>query len=214
MYGVSIVENTVLEPAQKAGFCMGRRAKVGVPWDEIKARFEAGETASKLQHEYDVTRQAITQRARKEGWDKTKVPTHPEASKALRRYWGRRTNANADIICQALSVGMPPRQAVRKVGMAIETYDAWRDEDSSFCQKTDEAIARWSESKYAQVNQAGDWKAASEMLSRHPVTKDDWGAISGGGAGGINVIINVPRPTQEGLDKALIDITASVQRVE
>lgn len=205
------------EPAQKVAFCMGRRAKPGIPWPEIKERYETGESPSKLEKVYDVTRQAIGQRARKEGWDNTNVPTNPPASKALLRYWGRRTKANADVICQALKNGVPPRQAVKGVGMRVETYDAWRDEDSSFRQKTDEAVSEWINSKYNQVNEAGerDWKAASEMLARHPETKGDWGALTGGGGGqGINVTINVPGPKQEELDQVMRDITASAHRID
>ena len=42
--------------------------KPGIDWEEIKQRLANGETATAVARDHDVTRQAITKRAKKEGW--------------------------------------------------------------------------------------------------------------------------------------------------
>lgn len=185
--------------------------KTTIAWEEIRERFKAGESFSALAKAYPVSRQAISARAGRERWRRNsdvalETWSQQAATKAsLPAALGSRSPENAQAYVECLRKGLSTRIAARRVGMAPETADKWRNDDAEFDAICQAAEHEWIARKVGEVDDAGkrDWKASWALLEQHPLTKPDFQSETKGG-GGITVIINVPEPDFS----KMIDVTS------
>lgn len=178
---------------------MAAPKKPGVNWVAIRKRFESGETAHAIAKSgAGVTRQTIESRAKREGWydgasivEKFKPPTTP-SSKA--------TPDTKRLILEYLQDGLSQKRAAALAGVAEHSVINWRKADEAFdaaCRQAAQVFAKRHIGNIARAGDIGDWRASAYLLERHPETKQDFGGTNTArlGAGGIQVILNVPLPT-------------------
>ena len=174
---------------------MVSRPKPGIDWSTIEKRIRAGETPVEVAKDFEVSRQAIEQKADKFGWR----PSSEYWSEKLddvrfsENAIAKRPDTVADVL-RRIELGIPLSAIAGAVGVHKQTIDYWKRTDPNFEELVAEARAKWHERKIAQIDQAaerGDWKAATWMLERHPDTKGIYGGNES--QGGLTVVINVNR---------------------
>lgn len=193
--------------------------KANMPaWNDIKARYEAGEGVRAIARALceagdKISHQAISKRAAKEQWRQPGTPakwqplatqtetaqsiTDPDTHKdKLLAALGKRTPETAAIILAALEAGQTLTTAAGMAGMSDETLRKWRKEDESFdrlCMSARMASLGSSERRIKDAGARGDWKADQARLSRARELKEEWGENAQGTGTTINVILNIPR---------------------
>jgi len=200
---------------------MPQSNKPGVPWPEIRDRYLGGESATYLATQYEVSRQAIIKRARKEGWARDSrtvrkpvaVSTHvtrpvevPESvgrNMSPKDRYGLRTRANARTALELARQGMPVTAIAACCGMTASAFKHWRNAELDLETALQAAYADYCFELLETINEAadrGDVSAAIWLLERHPLTRDDYGKRKASDDGGLHVIVRVPRaaPPAEG----------------
>lgn len=179
--------------------------KPGIPWDEVGERYRTGETATDLAREYDVTRQGIEKRAKKEGWDKEHrlaklraqaVATIVPAERLPQDRYGLRTQENAEIVVAMAMQGLPHTVQAARIGMSSSALTKWKEDNPDLADAINEGYAIHAAQRAANVNEAserGDARAAQWLLERNPLTRADYGQSQDKSGPTLNVIINVPR---------------------
>ena len=202
---------------------MPNPTKPGVDWAEIERRYRAGESATALEKAFPVSRQGITKRARREGWQPSKESYLPATrqtvtaqriaqprnrSDQLLAAFGKRTPENAAQILECIELGMTLERSSAMVGISEDTFRRWRQEDADFAAQCEAARKRFEQRNLKAIDSAaqrGDARAAQWALQHSPHTRDTWGGSdAGSGKGGITVVINVPRGNEP------IDVTPNV----
>jgi hypothetical protein len=178
---------------------MPQPTKPGIDWAEIQTRLKAGESANSLGKQYDVSKQGILKRAKKEGWltpapitrflATARQPTAPAAKGSPER--------KAEILGY-LTQGLSYTIAAMRAGIGRQTLSNWRKDDVQFGNACEEAIALWASSRIETIEHAGDrgdWKASAYLLERNEGTKPIFAQDKGQGGGtNIQVVLNIPRP--------------------
>ena len=197
-----------------------------VDWPAIRARIEAGEGYTSVAKDFDVTRQAIQKRCKREEWLKGKDRTI-----AVRRELHKRNqilaNATAQpetqpqpvavaqpsqpvmlrddkrmAIIEMLGEGVPKVHAAAIAGVSEATLHRWVNEDEKFKSDVRAAESAAVALRVRRIGKAGekDWRADSWYLER--TQRADFGSDSQRG-GGVAVQINIER----GGDTEVIDVT-------
>ena len=159
----------------------------GIPWNEIKARWESGESAYFIEQDLNrkgqkITRQGINARAKRDGWEvkangglmavAAELPTI-EADHG--RNLSLRSPERIAGILQALKDGSPHYLAAEANGVPRGTWDGWRRADVELARAADEARLgnlREQVQVIHKAGQRGDWKASQVLLKAAPETKD------------------------------------------
>jgi hypothetical protein len=184
---------------------MPRYNKPGVDWAKIEIRWKSGEKEAALAREYGVSRQAVNQRLKREGWERgdptvnnrqrvnIKNPWLPlaEETDTARRLaspetgrdkqlvaFGKRTSENLSAILRLVEKGVPEGVACHSVGIDPKTLRAWKEDDETVLDLVRSAYARSIARKVERIDEAGDrgdWKADSWYLERSQATRQEYG---------------------------------------
>lgn len=196
--------------------------KPGVNWTEIEACVRAGEAMGSVARRIGVSRQAISKRAKKEGWSSTADAEVIAATDTARRLArpatgadrrlvaeGRRSPATMQRVLDMLATGASVAMAARRVGMSPDALHDWFRADVEFKRAAEAAGADFGAGLVERIAEAckrGDWRADAHLLERHPATRDEFGqraAATGQGAGPILIQINAPGFTGGAYGEAL-----------
>ena len=201
-----------------------------VDWSAIQARVLAGEGYMSVAKDFDVSRQAIQKRCKREEWlrgkDRTMAvrrelhkrnqvaqpvqpvqPVQPDAqpvavavAQPKAVVVDRDDKRNA--VLELLSDGVPKIHAAQAVGVHENTLTRWMNEDREFSAKARAAESAAVALRVQRIGKAGekDWRADSWYLER--TQKATFGSDSGKG-GGVAVQINIVR----GNEPEVIDVT-------
>jgi len=191
-----------------------------VDWDEIRERVQAGEGFTSVANDYDVSRQAIQKRCKKEEWV-SKQPRTMAVRRALRQRnqvmqpaqpvavavaqpsqpLVVREDKRAAII-ELLGDGVPKVHAAAVAGVSEATLHRWISEDDKFKSEIRAAESAAVALRVQRIGKAGekDWRADSWYLER--TQKATFGSDAGKG-GGLAVQINIMRDG----DQEVIDVT-------
>ena len=196
-----------------------------VDWDEIRERVQAGEGFTSVANDYDVSRQAIQKRCKKEEW----VSKQPRTM-AVRRALRQRNQATPPVqpaqpvavavaqpsqplmvredkraaIIELLGDGVPKVHAAAVAGVSEATLHRWISEDDKFKSEIRAAESAAVALRVQRIGKAGekDWRADSWYLER--TQKATFGSDAGK-SGGLAVQINIMRDG----DPEVIDVTPS-----
>jgi hypothetical protein len=201
---------------------MPAQSKPGVDWHAIKARLEAGDSAYGIAKDFPVSKQAILKRAKKEGWlpgpgkwlpatkatDTAQRIANPQnRSDQLLASFGKRTPENMAEVLGMIEDGTPKYVACHAIGISDETLNAWLKDDADFLALYQRAEAEYLQANFSATKKAanrGDPRAAQWNISKHRLTREEYGDKGGGGSG-ITVNINIPRGDPEDISGEVID---------
>ena len=202
---------------------MPQSAKPGISWPNIKERYCDGKSVRSLAMQFDVSRQAIMKRAKKEGWQKppvaqeaagdtvepstppvtapvTTFPAKGGALQSSKDRYGLRTPDNKAIAIKLAGCGSTYSMMAAAIGMSSSGLKAWRDAEPDFAADILAALSKDSLAMMEGINGAvarGDARAAQWKLERGSLTKFELGGKEQGGGPTLNVVINVPRSAEE-----------------
>jgi len=195
-----------------------------VDWSAIKARVLAGEGYTSVAKDFDVSRQAIQKRCKREEWLRGKhrtmavrrelhkrnqvaQPVQPDAQPvAVASAQPKAVVVDRDdkrnAVLELLSDGVPKVHAAQAVGVHENTLTRWMNEDREFSAKARAAESAAVALRVQRIGKAGekDWRADSWYLER--TQRATFGSDSGKG-GGVAVQINIVR----GDEPEVIDVT-------
>ena len=163
--------------------------KPGINWTEIEARVRSGESLNAMAKDYNISRQAITKRAKKEGWlasnkkvrlakkvvatvTKEKVATDKVALQPFGNYVQKHQKDKPETIDSILGLlrsGNPRKIAVQASGISMDRFMRWMKEDHSFAdniRKAESMAVADRMQNIAAAGKRGDWKADTWVLER------------------------------------------------
>jgi hypothetical protein len=175
-------------------------AKPGVDWLEIERRVRAGDSFRSIEQDHDVSHQAISQRATKEGWtEEARLQLAAKEFKVVEAN-GKATVGAKLAVIQALENGVLLKTAAGAAGISERTLREWRETDAAFAAECEKAVDRFIQANLELIQAAakrGDWKAAQWMLGKHPKSKADYAEEKAGGNGNtVNIVLSIPKPGQ------------------
>jgi hypothetical protein len=166
------------------------QSKPGINWAEIEARFNNGESAYSLANDYDVSRQSITKRAKKEGWGniqhkvklarkvvetttndkKVRQPTTivPRKVDHVQKF-DKDTPEVKEAILALLRDGNPKMIAAQASGVSYDSFNRWVKRDPQFASLVREAESMAVVERLSSIKRAasrGDWKADTWILEK------------------------------------------------
>ena len=210
---------------------MAASNKPGVDWLEIEQRVKAGQSYRAIERSLKeqgikISHEAISQRARREGWKKlpssqnweagiretkTALITAKPTTNGEKRIVtiGKRSPENAEKIVALIQAGRTQKTAAAAVGISPGTLINWREDDPEFAERL--RLARLeslgeAESSIVKAHERGDWRAAHVRLQADKDTSEDWGQANQGG-GGLQININLRG--HDSIEAPTIDITPS-----
>lgn len=171
--------------------------KAGVDWLEIRGQIESGLSFSEVAKHHDVTRQAISARARREGWDLQGETTGvtPIVTWLRNRQWGYINETTVRMILDLLAQGKPEKPSVIYCGITIDRWNQYKKEEPELAQQIEAAKAGGALHSFNvmyEASERGDWKAGERLLTIGD-HKDDY-TEQDKGQGGLTVILNIPDP--------------------
>ena len=163
--------------------------KPGIDWQEIEARVRSGEPLLRVSKDYDISRQAIIKRSRKEGWldsnkkirlakkvvtgvTKEKSVTLKSVAKPFSKYIQKHAKDKPETIDSILGLlrsGNPRKIAVQASGVSMDSFLRWVREDMSFADNVRKAESMAVADRLQNISAAGkrgDWKADTWVLER------------------------------------------------
>jgi hypothetical protein len=188
-------------------------SKPGVDWRKIEERVKAGQSFRNIEEAIGtVTHQAISKRARKEGWTEE---ARLEAVASNFKPTGQNGNSgigNKLAIIAALEKGVPLKVAAGAVGVAETTLHLWKREDATFAVECENAQLRFVQANLERIDAAaarGDWKAAVWQLSKHPKSKADYAEEKAVGGPAVQIVLSMPKPGSEleVIEAKAVDVT-------
>lgn len=208
---------------------MPSRSKPGVNWDEIRQRYEAGETPYGIfKSGVGVSKQAIQQRVKRHGWmqipsavriaehgkmveqQRASLATNGNAPISVQATWGKDTPETRAKILYDLERGATYELAAKAAGISRVTLHDWRTKDPEFADQIEAARSGHAITHIGVIDYAGrevkDWKASAHLLSKNPLTKAEFGDTAKAGGPVINVVLQVAR----GSAAPTIDVTDAV----
>lgn len=159
----------------------------GIPWNEIKARWESGESAYFIEQDLNhkgqkITRQGINARAKRDGWGVRAdggllavTKDLPTVEPGHGRNLSLRSPERIAAILEALNNGSPHYLACESNGVPRGTWDQWRRDDVELALAAEQARMgnlREQVQVIHKAGQRGDWKASQVLLKAAPETKD------------------------------------------
>ena len=190
---------------------MRGQLKPGVDWIEIENRIRSGEKVFVIAKDYDLSRQAIDKRAKKNGWIRSqkavqvakgeiKSATKHSATLSTKRNHVQRfdkdTPDTKDAILQLLKEGNPRQIAAQGAGVSLDSLNRWVDRDDQFALLVRQAESVAVADRLQRISEAsskrGDWKADTWILER--THKQIFGNETNK-LGAMNLHININRDT-------------------
>lgn len=173
-------------------------------WAGCRDQWEAGLSAHKLCKLYPISRQAIDQRAKSEGWVKHDriVNTLPAVTGFYELIASTTATPEAiALILKSYEDGNSQNVVAAMAGFSHTTLANWRRDHAEFDKAVRKAQAKHASSLINNIKRASDrdWRAADRLLQVNELTKAEHqpsGADQGKPA--INVVININRPAIEG----------------
>lgn len=180
-----------------------------IPWPEIKVSYEAlraegkthNQAAKELSTRFPVTRVGIRSKAENEGWADNEVRPHENAIQAAKSTqiahdseYPKATPERLAVILDSIASGAPEYLAAQKAGIDRTTLADWKAIDPSWARAVEQAKASRAIHRVNKIEEAsdrGDWKASAFLLSRDPLTKEDFGEQQS--KSGIAIQINITR---------------------
>ena len=184
-----------------------------VDWDEIKQRIVQGENFTAVARDYEVSRQAIQKRCKKECWVADKPitmavrrqlhkrnqamqpvaevqPVQPVKAQPKASVLGRQDKRAA--VLELLAEGVPKAHAAPAAGISEATLHRWMNEDERFKSDVRAAESAAVALRVQRIGRAGekDWRADSWYLER--TQRATFGSDAHKG-GGVAVQINIVR---------------------
>jgi hypothetical protein len=143
-----------------------------------------------------VSHQAVQKRGKKEGWVKAEdglskvVQDLPIAQPKEGRSLGLRTADNLAKIVHTYAITGNKKLSAGVVGITDQTLRNWCKEDEEFLLLMSASRKAHLVNQFEKIASARDWKAAKEILSRAPETKDEWGEVESKGP---TIVLNILR---------------------
>jgi|TARA_Y100000034_G_C6700977_1_gene309131 hypothetical protein len=196
--------------------------KPGIDWDDIRQRFEAGESSHSIAKTAGVVASSIRGRARKYGWTKP-TENKPEnevalvlEKGALKSQWvkdlAKRTSFDAvkgAKMIHAVQLGASLHMAALMVGVPEATARDWVKASPDFDLAIDGARAAHAYRLVGYMEKAAerDWKAAERQLSVNRITKGLYSrGMTGSQGPAVQINVGVGRP-KAAIGAEVIDIT-------
>jgi hypothetical protein len=152
-------------------------AKPGVDWLEIERRVRAGDSFRSIEQDHDVSHQAISQRATKEGWtEEARLALAAKEFKVVEAN-GKATVGAKLAVIQALENGVLLKTAAGAAGISERTLREWRETDAAFAAECEKAVDRFIQANLELI-QAADY--AEEK--------------AGGNGNTVNIVLSIPKP--------------------
>ena len=183
-------------------------------WPMIRALYEKGVKVAQIPKQVSAspTRQAIAQRAKREGW-KVALVSREDLPPALTQSFGRDTPETRAQVIDAIRNGVSESVAASLVGVHRNTLGNWKKQDVAFCAAIDSARAAFINRHHANIDKAGerDWRASAYVLERQAETREQFNPANAG-SGGISIVLNIVRDVEgpDSLERDSILSTAEV----
>lgn len=178
--------------------------KPGADWVQIEQEYRHKVvpglmSLNALAKQHPVSRQAISQVAKREGWPElpgklqplAKVATDVVASDTGKqaKLGSKDTPGARSEILEALRNGATRKVAALAGGISPDTLTRWCDKDQDFAADVAIAEGQMVAQQLKNIKDAGDrgdWRASDRLVSTHHLTREEFGRQAGGG----NVSIN------------------------
>jgi len=174
---------------QQVGTMRKNQYKPGIDWTEIEARVRSGEPLLRISKDYDISRQAIIKRSKKEGWldsnKKVRLAKKIVTSVTKHESVTQKTEVKpfshhvqksfkdkpetVDSILRLLREGNPRKIAAQASGISVHSLSRWIDKDEQFANNVRKAESMAVADRLQNITKAGkrgDWKADSWFLER------------------------------------------------
>jgi len=170
-------------------------------WPLIRSMYERGMSAAEITRNVDPapTRQAINQKAKRQGWGKVIVKGNRDnLPAALVSNFNKDTPEVRTKVLELISTGCSQAVAARAVGVDPTTLTRWKGSDADFANAVEASRAAFLARHHANIDKAGerDWRASSYLLERQDETKGQY-SPKVEGHGGITVVLNIHRDEEE-----------------
>ena len=167
-------------------------------YNQARLEYESDPTCTFkiLGEQLGVSHQAVAKRAKKDNWVKASeglmavvqdLPiAQPKAGSAL----GLRSPENISKIVHTYAQTGSKALTAGVVGISRETLRNWCKEDEELLALMSATRKEFLVNQFTKIASARDWKAAKEILSRAPETKDEWGEQEQSGP---TIVLNILR---------------------
>ena len=187
-----------------------------VNWNEIKVRWESGESPYSISKDYPVTREGIRKRANKQGWQRGEAGQSAlivaRATEIVSDEACYRADENTiAVILEAISEGATESIAAGLAGVDRNTLANWKKKDTKLSNAIKVARCKTLHICAKSMIDAaanGDWKAGHAVLQVAPETREEFGAKS---TIDMNVHIDVRRVDD---DRGVLDVSTGVIHFE
>lgn len=150
-------------------------------WESARFEYETDATVTQTQlaEELGVTHQAVSKRAKREGWKKAEDFTEvaeqlpsslPRAGSEL----GKRSPENLSTLINVYATTGNKTLAAGSIGISRETFRLWCQEDPQLLAEISAQRKTFLAKQFNKIANAKDWKAAKEILARARETRDEW----------------------------------------
>lgn len=166
-------------------------------WEAIRSRWQAGEPCRSIVRAMTlpISAAAIRNKAIRGSWER--LPG-VEAPRSQPDPIARDQRHGA--VLAALADGATLTLAATIAGVNATTLANWRSADARFAAQCDEASAGFARRHLSHISKAGDrgdYKASQWLVSRHRLTREDYGDQQARGSGGLTIVLNIPRDSSE-----------------
>ena len=167
-------------------------------YDTARLEYESDPTMTFkiLGEQLGVSHQAVAKRAKKDGWVKASeglmqvVQDLPIAQPTSGSALGLRSPENISKIITTYAQTGNKKLTAGIVGISRQTLENWCKEDNELLALMSATRKEFLVNQFGKIAQARDWKAAKEILSRAPETKDEWGEQEQSGP---TIVLNILR---------------------
>lgn len=180
----------------------GHVTKPGVDWAAIRNEYESGLfSARQLARRHLISHTAINKRIKGEGWvvseaPKVSIPAILETGLSL-SHPPAESDAKREEIVGRMADGAPPTMAAALANVTMETFTRWLEEPG-FALACKRAQWSWAQKHVRNIDKAsdrGDWRAADTALSKHPISKEIYGAAKDTGGPKVEIVFQgMPAP--------------------
>jgi len=145
-------------------------------WQEAREQYETSDcTQQDIALEMGVTKQAVNNRAKREGWSKSTPSPLPMTTPVAGSRRGLRCEENIATIIDTYALSGNKALACRQVGISQETLRLWCDEEPELLDIMRASRDQHLLGQYRKIANSKDWHAAKEILSRAVETREQWG---------------------------------------
>lgn len=139
-------------------------------WAAIRAMFEAGNSPGYIEDLPEMpSRQAIWERAKREGWQKLDAPLH----KSLQVIPFEGLNETQRFIVTKVAEGCTQRLAADMACIDQATISDWKHKPA-FARAMLAAKAAKTHRRLAKIDESTDWRAAGWLVERDPDSRADY----------------------------------------